>query len=396
MSLQFHFLLFILLFSSFNQLHDLSSQDVFSFKYSLTLNLKADLELVVGPFTRNYSFNGSSMFITNLEFKRYNNTCYYAKYTMVGSLNLPIPEELLKIIGPDNIFGLLNSPLYRSNSTLVCSINEELSRILTSDLTSFTMNGNFSGFDSRYNSSLTYRGITQYKDIQVVNLLFSYNFTAKSEQQMHDLRSNNTIYLSIVDNIPVYMNGDSVYMLKNKPSGFRFEPTIQEAKIIMNLQSELIQTDYKRIYYGGKVNALSFNTNLGVFILVLSNATISDVTVLGDTLHLKSSKEKNAFIYLLYGKQKLFIDFNKVRIKANNESLSFIPVYFLDYLALFSNYGSNDEIEINLGANVGVYEYRASTATVARIENQLTLFYILLAVVIISTLIILMMRLKRA
>ncbi len=402
MRILFPILLLLLLLFDLNLVNIYAYKEDFSLKYSLISNLKVDLILTKDSYGKSYSFNGTPRFIIDLDFKRYNDTCYYMKYTIIGSINLNIPREILGIPNFIRIFDIFNNPIQYSNSTLVCSIGGATTEVLGSNLTSIIMPLNFTNLDLSYNVNLNYRGITKYKNIPVVDLLFLLNSTIKSSDQIQNLNYTSTIYLSIIDNIPIYINSSLSYMTDlNIKSTFQFiEMEGIKMKIAMDSHLELIQTDYKRIYYEGEINSISFDTNLGISFLILSNSTISDVFVSGDTLYITFPKETSGFVYLLYGKQKLFIDYSKVKVKADNESLSFIPVYFLDYLALSSSYDSKKELEINLGSNVGVYEYHVATNTMtntaALTQNQLTLFYILLVVIVISIMIIIVMRLKRA
>ncbi|MDT7891551.1 MAG: hypothetical protein RQ952_02290 [Thermoproteota archaeon] len=321
------------------------------FKYLADFHFSGNVTSSQYGFIIKTPYEGNLSGLLMIELKPINTSCYQALYRFSGKLHVNY-----KLLTPKELSRDLNF----SNSTILCSI-KDIWKIVTSTSPT-TQTYNFTRFS--YNYVVNYKGVVTKNNVPSVYLASFFNssgtiFDNKSKTD-YSMISLGDYYFSLVENIPIeFKIKTSIYLNYTTP----------QSKNVIFLDSlsyiTLNQTNYN-LEQINNYNVLNFKTNLGVNFTIITNSTVQRISISGSKLSMQTNGTGKAFLSIFYGKPNLAISLKNIDVKINGKSTQYNLLYLLDYSMINLKYTQSvNEIEIDLGSNVGFYNYTAIKSTQA-------------------------------
>lgn len=328
-----------------------TDSDLIFFKYLMNLHFNGNVTSTQYGLVINIPYNGNLTGLLTIELKPINASCYQTLSSFSGKLHVTYKILTSKELSRD---------LNYSNSTILCSI-KDIWKIVISTSPTTTNAYNFTRFS--YNFEVNYKGIVAKNGILSVYLssLFNSSGTIIDGRTKTDysIISVGDHHFSLVENIPIES--------KIKVSS-SLNYTAPESKNMIFSSSiftlTLNQTNYNMNQQINNYNVLSFKTNLGVNFTIITNSTIQRILISGSKLSMSTNGTGKAFLTMFYGKPNLAISLENIDVKINGKSTQYNLLYLFDYSMINLKYNQSvNEIEIDLGSNVGFYNYTATTGT---------------------------------
>jgi len=384
MNLKFSFIIIILISSIFISIHPSYSEASYFFDYSIISNYSGNVTIKQGSFsvTSKVTFNINASLLVFQE--PINNTCYILKLNLNGTL-----KTNYSLFASMNI----NYPLKFSNSTILCSIKDLWKKIFEQNFTQTALMQNYTPFIN-YNFTAQFVGVEKINNITSLHIksLIDSNGNLKSNGNFYNYKLNSTIdiYLSVPQNILLKANLSSILYLESVNDN-----TIMKYNLIGDMNILLRNTNYHNFYHQTLINIHSFKTNLGVDFAIVTNTTLKSININGASMTLSTEGNYTTFLMIFYGKPKLGISIENIDIKIDNIKKDFSLIYMFDYAIISVEFSQSQRtIDIDLGANVGVYNYSQASPEIKQTGNVgwFNVLYTVIIALTFSILIILLLR----
>ncbi len=345
------------------------AQNDYYFIYSINSDFSGNATLKQNSISTTIPFKANSTAELRVTISSYNKTCNNLLLNLTGNTmiqySLLVPQKT-------------TIPLKFSNSTVVCSMKDLWVRLLNQTFTTTTPILN-STSRLTYNYTLRFIGVEDVSNITSIHLksvfnstgLVNYNNTIDS----YGLNSTADVYLSLIDNFLIRMRAESFFKVDS----------INQNTILFGrgyVELALKSTDYSNLYYTGPINTSSFKTNLGVDFSIITNSNIKSINVSGNKMTLITTGNGTAYLTVIYGKPRLGISIGNVNLTIDDKNANYTTIYMFDYAILSTSYTQSERrIDIDLGANVGVYNF-TQTSQSQTTSQQVNWSYIIYPVII--------------